>query len=367
MKYDEEGLIVTEEKELEVVVAFDQAYGSIGYYMRLPRSSPIAIQAVEVPLKNFIFDDGFDYGTERHYCGGYNLSGDCIFAAEIFDQHLNVDEEACVEYWGSIRDKNTGIEMGHEVYYDYNKGYAGGQIDNVRHLSISEVLEILRAIGNRLIASIGIRMTYNRIVVLPVTKLVAEIEANKVSCFMCNSLFSSFEEYYSHKCKGLAALQKCFDEIENASTNKEKKESLEQLAVQLVKTTEGLEISKRDARGLDSEVDVIVINECRQPSLEMLATPFLIECRNWDDPMPAKAIRDFGGKLRDRRIQTGVIISLKGVTGSEKTDAKEAIRNLLTRDNINILVFDEKDITKLVRGAKFGSMLREKYYDIKSY
>jgi hypothetical protein len=184
---------------------------------------------------------------------------------------------------------------------------------------------------------------------------------------MCNSLFSSFEEYYSHKCKGLAALQKCFDEIENASTNKEKKESLEQLAVQLVKTTEGLEISKRDARGLDSEVDVIVINECRQPSLEMLATPFLIECRNWDDPMPAKAIRDFGGKLRDRRIQTGVIISLKGVTGSEKTDAKEAIRNLLTRDNINILVFDEKDITKLVRGAKFGSMLREKYYDIKSY
>lgn len=58
-----------EEMGLEVVVACDEAYGSIGYYMKLPKSAPIEIKAVDVILKNFIFDDGFDYGTDDDYCG----------------------------------------------------------------------------------------------------------------------------------------------------------------------------------------------------------------------------------------------------------------------------------------------------------
>jgi len=118
---------------------------------------------------------------------------------------------------------------------------------------------------------------------------------------------------------------------------------------------------------LDSEIDLMVINECKHRTLEEMGTPILIECRNWSVPMPAKAVRDFGGKLRDRRIRTGIIVSMKGVTGSENTDAKEAVRTFLTRDNIQILVFDENDLEKIVKGTKFADLLRGKFYNIRTY
>lgn len=78
--------------------------------------------------------------------------------------------------------------------------------------------------------------------------------------------------------------------------------------------------------------------------------------------MPAKAIRDFGGKLRDKNVETGILISMKGVTGTENTAAKASIRTFLTRDKIKIIVFDEEDLRRIIRGTSFRSFLRDKYY-----
>lgn len=117
---------------------------------------------------------------------------------------------------------------------------------------------------------------------------------------------------------------------------------------------------------MDGELDLLIINECKQRTLEEMATPILVECRNWNKPMPAKAVRDFAGKVRDKNIETGIIISMKGVTGSEKTDAKEVIRTFLTRDKIKILVFDEDDLEKIAKGTKFFGLLKSKFYEIRT-
>ena len=353
--------------DLEVVVAFDDLYDSLGYYMKLPKIVPDIIREVDVSNADFIFKDSFDYGDTENYCGGYNISGDCPTAGSIFDHWLNADQNRCVEYWGSIVHRRTGINLSHEVYYDYHEGYAGGQIDDIRNLTLSEVMSLLKIIADRLIASVGIKKKFERITVLPVTSLVARIESSRVKCHRCESVFHSFAEYYAHKCEELTELKKILERVRSASTNKEKKEALEKLTNRIINTTDGLEISHEDTRGLDSEIDLMVINECKQRTLEEMGTPFLVECRNWSVPMPAKAIRDFGGKLRDRNIQTGIIVSMKGVTGSEKTDAKGAIRTFLTRDNIKILVFDESDLEKIVEGTKFAELLRRKFYDIRAY
>ena len=360
-------ILSEESKDLEVVVAFDYPYDSLGYYMKLPKIIPDTIGRVDVSNANFAFEDGFDYGDAENYCGGYNISGDCPTAGLIFDHWLNVDQNRCVEYWGFIVHRRTGAKLGHEVYYDYHEGYGGGQIDDLSNLTLSEVTNLLKIIANRLIASVGIKRKFERISVLPVTTLVANIESSGMECHRCKSMFHSFRQYYTHKCKKSVELKKLLERVRSASTNKEKKETLTELTKIIIKTVDGFEISYEDKRGLDSEFDLMVINECKQRTLEEMGTPLLVECRNWSVPMPAKAIRDFGGKLRDKNIQTGIIVSMKGVTGSEKTDAKEAIRTFLARDNINMLVFDENDLEKIVEGKKFAELLRRKFYDIRTY
>jgi len=357
-----------ESKDLEIVVAFDYPYDSLGYYMKLPKIVPKTIKAVKVSNVEFAFNDGFDYGDAENYCGGYNISGDCPTAGSIFDHWLNVNQNRCVEYWGSIVHRRSGAELSHEVYYDYHEGYAGGQIDDLSNLTLSEVMNLLKIIANRLTASVGIKRTFERITVLPVTTLVAGIESGKMECFRCKSVFHSFAEYYAHECKELTRLKKLLDQVRSASTNKEKKEALERFTARIIDTTDGLEISHKDKRGLDSEIDLLIINESKQRTLEEMGTPLLVECRNWSVPMPAKAIRDFRGKLKDRHIQTGIIVSMQGVTGNEKTDAKEVIRISLATDNIKILVMDDKDLQKIAEGkTSFAELLRRKFYDIRAY
>lgn len=355
------------DNDLEVIVAFEDPYDSLGYYMKLPKTTPHNIKAVHVSNTDFLFKDGFDYGDAENYCGGYNIGGDCPTAGIIFDNRLNVDQKGCVEYWGIIIHQRTGKELIHEVYYDYREGYAGGQIDEIKNLTVSEIMNLLRIIANRLIASVGIKKGFEKISVLPVTALVAKIESDGIECWRCESVFHNFAEYYAHKCEELVELKELLEQTRSASTNKEKKETLTELTKRIIRANDCLEISYEDTRGLDSEFDLMVINECRQRTLEEMGTPVLVECRNWSVPMPAKSVRDFGGKLRDKNIQTGIIVSMKGVTGSEKTDAKEAIRTFLTRDNISILVFDENDLEKMVEGRKFTDLLRRKFYTIRTY
>lgn len=161
--------------------------------------------------------------------------------------------------------------------------------------------------------------------------------------------------------------EKLLQSVQKARTNNEKKESLENLVSLMVKDLQGFDVKHIDKGGIDNEVDIFVINESNDIFLKQLGTPVLIECRNWNRPMPAKAIRDFGGKLRDKNVSTGIIVSLKGVTGDENKAAKVSIRTFLSRDKIRIIVLEEEDLRKVARGESFRALLRNKYYEIMTY
>lgn len=161
--------------------------------------------------------------------------------------------------------------------------------------------------------------------------------------------------------------EELFQAIQQAKTNDEKKKSLENFA-SLLFSDIGLEVKYMDKQGLDSEIDSFIINESQDVFLRELGNPILVECKNTADPMPASAIRDFGSKLRDKgNIKTGIIISMKGVTGNQYTDAKGAIRTFLTRDKIKLITFDGSDLEKVTKGESFKDILREKYYEILTY
>jgi len=161
--------------------------------------------------------------------------------------------------------------------------------------------------------------------------------------------------------------EELFRIVQKAESNDEKKVALENFVSLLVKDLPGFEVRYIDKRGIDNEIDIYVVNESQDNFLMQLSNPVLIECRNWSQPMPANAIRDFAGKLRDKSVNTGIIVSIKGVTGTEHTAAKASIRTFLSRDKIKIIVFDEKDLEKVVEGESFRSLLRDKYYELMTY
>lgn len=70
----------------------------------------------------------------------------------------------------SVQDKNTAVsillDMAKTCMHAYDKGYAGGQIDDLSNLTLTEVLSLLKIIANRLIASVGIRRKFERIMIL---------------------------------------------------------------------------------------------------------------------------------------------------------------------------------------------------------
>lgn len=153
-----------------------------------------------------------------------------------------------------------------------------------------------------------------------------------------------------------------YKDIEEANNNVQKKTSLENFIKSVFNSIEGFEVKYQDKRGIDSEVDLFIINESIEVFYELLGTPIIIECKHWNRPIPAGEIREFGGVLRDKRVKTGILVTMEGITGTVKRDAKAAIRTLSTRDGLTILVLEKEDLKLIVNGVSIRDVLRNKYY-----
>ena len=151
--------------------------------------------------------------------------------------------------------------------------------------------------------------------------------------------------------------------VKSASTNEEKKQSLEDLAECLIKPISGLAVLSRNKRSLAEETDIMVKNESTEPFWTRLGSPILVECRHWSLPTGAKEIRDLFAKLESFGIITGVAVTLRGITGNEYRDAKMLIREYRQKGKY-IIVLNEGDLAEIADGVDPSDKIRERYYDI---
>lgn len=159
------------------------------------------------------------------------------------------------------------------------------------------------------------------------------------------------------------SFKEVLERTKNATTNDEKKKSLEDLAEIIVKQIDGLEVLDRNLRSSAEEIDLLVGNESKEIFWVRLGSPILLECKNWAVPVGSKEIRDFAGKMESTSVTTGILVTPSGVTGDEFRDARLKIRENRQKGR-HIVVIENEDLLEIANGIHPSDKIREKYYEI---
>lgn len=151
------------------------------------------------------------------------------------------------------------------------------------------------------------------------------------------------------------------NEASEGSDNTKKCESLENLAQYLFSSIEGLYVQP-SVRTSTFQLDGIITNTSNHPFLKTLNTYIPIECKNWKEPIGSPEIVQFIGKLSLYKCPIGILVSKEGI--KEQT-VNELRKDAYRRNNIYVLVFDERDIQSIIKGKDVISLIIEKYKELK--
>jgi Holliday junction resolvase-like predicted endonuclease len=158
-------------------------------------------------------------------------------------------------------------------------------------------------------------------------------------------------------------LTKHWDGIKKARTNKEKKETLENLAVFLFGSIDRIRVIDKNVRTSAEEIDLILKNESTNPFWHQLGDPLLVECKNWNKKIGTSEVIVFKDKLETQGLKVGILVAINGLTGTKRKDAILKIREYRQRE-FRIIVLTGEDIEDICKGENPTDKLQEKYYDL---
>jgi hypothetical protein len=150
--------------------------------------------------------------------------------------------------------------------------------------------------------------------------------------------------------------------VDDATTNDEKKKSLENLAAALVTGMPSWRCKYTNLVTRSAEVDIVVEQVGDTPTaLSEFGRYALVECKNWRKPVDAKHIRDFIGKMRNANVRLGIVFSTKGVTGEgQGTDALREIQQAYFKEQIALVVISRDDFRACADPEKFLALVDER-------
>lgn len=150
------------------------------------------------------------------------------------------------------------------------------------------------------------------------------------------------------------------DKTKTAQTNDEKKESLESLTKLLFQSIVFLSFRYSNLRTASAEIDLVFRYQGFKETtvFDELGLYFLVECKNWKDPVGAKHVRDFIGKMQSSRVKLGVLVAPEGVTGdADSADALREIRKAYDKDGLFVPVIAEEHLELIKKGGNFYELL----------
>lgn len=157
-----------------------------------------------------------------------------------------------------------------------------------------------------------------------------------------------------------------YNQVVEASTNKEKKESLEGTAALLFNSISCLGVRSRNLRTSTGEIDLLV--EYTPPDQQTIFDEYgkyiLVECKHWRTSVGADEIRKFCDKLRETKIRFGVLFARNGITGEDSNkNAFRRVDDAFQQDGIIILVITQRDLEVIKEHADFYEMLEMKLFN----
>lgn len=106
------------------------------------------------------------------------------------------------------------------------------------------------------------------------------------------------------------------------------------------------------------EIDIAVAHNPWLSGLGCYPSLFLVEAKNWDDYVDSPSISVFTEKLRERRIELGILFTTKGVTGDP--EARRAAHHKAAsaqRDGIRLVLITVEDVLRLRRSEELTRLL----------
>jgi len=146
--------------------------------------------------------------------------------------------------------------------------------------------------------------------------------------------------------------------VDESKTNDEKKKSLEKLMLFMVQDL-GLSDPQLNLRGPSSEIDITAKNDKQVGYWRDFSHYILFECKNWNQKVGAKEIRDFREKASKN---TRFFVAWNGISGQDELhDAKLEIIKAYAK-GIQILVLTRDDLLKIASGTNPEKIIGDKYY-----
>jgi len=142
-----------------------------------------------------------------------------------------------------------------------------------------------------------------------------------------------------------------FAEADATATTTKRGRLLEQLAAYLFARCPGVRHYRNNAINAagSSEVDVCFWNSRFEGSIDFLPQILLVECKNTNKRLGSASVRVFLSKLQDMRLDYGILIAAKGVTGKQKTlrAAHDVIRTAFQTHSIRLIVLTRSELESL--------------------
>jgi len=150
--------------------------------------------------------------------------------------------------------------------------------------------------------------------------------------------------------------------VDGATTNNEKKKTLETLAGALLSGMPSWRCKYTNLVTKSAEIDIVVEQTGAVPdALSEFGRYALVECKNWQKPVDAKHIRDFIGKMKSARVRLGIVFSMRGVTGEQQgTDALREIEKAYASEQMAVVVISREDFRACTDPKQFLALVDDR-------
>lgn len=162
-------------------------------------------------------------------------------------------------------------------------------------------------------------------------------------------------------------LERLFRKCDDASTNHEKGQALEDLICDVFGIVPGISVARRNTLSTfrDEEVDVALWNDKFPEGFPFLPHIILVECKNWSKPVGSMEVGWFVSKLEDRGLSFGILVALNSITGSseERSSAHQTVARALSQGR-QLIVIDRRTLEQLSTTDDLVRCIKEKLCDL---
>ncbi|MDG4795080.1 restriction endonuclease [Micromonospora sp. WMMD1082] len=142
-------------------------------------------------------------------------------------------------------------------------------------------------------------------------------------------------------------------------TNTQRGMALQQLFEYLLNKIPGL-ISRPNSIDpfRSEEIDIAVANTRMNNGLACFPNLFLVECKNWAAPVDAPTVGTFIDKMRNRRVELGILVAANGITGDPRSLSAAHHKVAMAQgDGLRVLFVTIDDVSKLSHSKDLAELL----------